>query len=151
MLTTYKIVRKGDKKELPFTYNKIRSSNDLNLYIQNSDVKKFIKESVGKNKPEMDNNTWIFILLKGKVIGLIIMKNTNTINYIYINQKIFKKGQATQAINSVICSEFKDKETPRISIDTTQETPQLIKRYTDYGFKIVRDNQKTTVMEFKCK
>ena len=148
MLTEHKIIQKVKDKKYIFTYKKINSNNleELKKYIEYPDVKKLLNK---KYKPISDNKIWVFILLNKKIVALIIMENNNIIN-ISIKSTIVKKDIAIETVKSFICSEYKDKEYPRIVIDTTQETDKLVKLYTTYGFQIIPTKEKTTIMEFKC-
>ena len=144
--------QKSDKVDIKL-YSVIPENNESDFkskYLKN--IQKCMKDT--KFKPNIDDKTWTLIYLKKKLVGFLVfdMSTPNSpiitqicINSIYNKQKEFVQQSINSAINSMDTGKIK----PHILVNNKgKQYLKLVSVYGNYGFKIVKNDGKTTTMEF---
>lgn len=105
--------------------------------------------TIKKYEPDIDDKKWVIVRLKKKLVGLFTIDSTNTIWNLCIAPNHHKNGR--QIIEKAIEYSFSIKN-PRLLIDNkNKDYGKLIKLYTKYGFKILKNDETNTTMEFEYK
>jgi hypothetical protein len=153
----------GHKKILSKNINKKLTELQTQIIIpeQNQDkFKKYLKDiqilmeecfKIKKYIPSIDDKRWIIVFSNKKIVGFLAIDKNNLIWNVCVSNVYRKRGIAQHAIQTAvnnICPE----SSPRLLIDNKGKNyKSLIKLYTSYGFTFVKNDDKITTMEFKCK
>jgi ribosomal protein S18 acetylase RimI-like enzyme len=108
---------------------------------------------IKKYKAPVDNNTWILVFSKKKLVGFIMVDNDNVLWNVCVAKNYRRQGIATQAMKQAtdyICN-LRGK-TPSLYVDNKDnKAKKLIRMYSSFGFEIVKTDDKYTYMQHSCK
>jgi ribosomal protein S18 acetylase RimI-like enzyme len=119
------------------------------------DMAKLMEEcfDIKKYKAPVDNNTWILVFSKKKLVGFIMVDNDNVLWNVCVAKNYRRQGIATQAMKQAtdyICN-LRGK-TPSLYVDNKDnKAKKLIRMYSSFGFEIVKTDDKYTYMQHSCK
>ena len=117
------------------------------------DIQKLMLDcfKIQKYSPELDNKKWVMAFLGKKLVGFLTIDSSNIIWNVCVATNYRRDGIARQALQKAVEYSCPIKN-PRLYVDNKGKTyNKLIKLYTGYGFKIVKNDGKITTMEFECK
>ena len=144
--------KETNEKELPFRVEKIIpeiNPDKFKEYLK--DIQKLMLEcfNVKKYVPDIDSKQWLFVFLRNKLVGFLIIK-VNVISTVCVATNYRRRGIAKNAIAKALEDLCKIKN-PRLLLDNNMKTyDKLLKLYTEYGFTLIKKDEKITTMEFKC-
>ena len=144
--------KETNEKELPFRVEKIIpeiNPDKFKEYLK--DIQKLMLEcfNVKKYVPDIDSKQWLFVFLRNKLVGFLIIK-VNVISTVCVATNYRRRGIAKNAIAKALEDLCKIKH-PRLLLDNNMKTyDKLLKLYTEYGFTLIKKDEKITTMEFKC-
>lgn len=145
--------KETDKEKIDFrilTIIPINSPEEFKQY--SKDIEKLMDDcfNIKKYKAEISSYRWVFIFRKKKIVGFFIIDTKNVILNVCIGKNYRRKGIGKLGIQTAlgnVCPGIN----PKLFVDNRGNTyTKLIKMYTDFGFTIVSNDEKTTTMEFKC-
>jgi len=117
------------------------------------DIQKLMNEcfAVKKYTPDIDDKIWVMVFSRKKLVGFVAIDQKNVIHNVCVATNYRRRGIAQPAIQSAV-EDVCSKQKPRLLVDNLGKNyKKLIKLYTLYGFTLVKNDGKTTTMEFKCK
>ena len=145
--------KETDEKERPFRIeNIIPEVNPDKFKEYLKDIQKLMLEcfNIKKYVPEIDSKQWLFIFLRNKLVGYLIIDKEYVISSACIGTNYRRRGIAKKALEKALENVCKIKN-PRLILDNKSKTyDKLIKLYTEYGFTLIKKDDKITTMEFKC-
>jgi superfamily II DNA or RNA helicase/ribosomal protein S18 acetylase RimI-like enzyme len=127
-----------------------RDEEKFKIYLKN--IQKLMNEcfSVKKYTPDIDDKKWVMVFSQKKLVGFLAIDRKNIIWNVCVATNYRRQGIAKQAIQSAV-DDVCPKQNPRLLVDNLGKNyKKLMKMYTGYGFTIVKNDGKTTTMEFKC-
>lgn len=138
-------------KKRNFRVEKIVPEQDkekFKSYVKN--IQKLMKEcfSIAKFIPEVDSKQWIMIYNRKKLVGFLVLDTKNMVDIVCIATNYRRQGVSHEAIQTVI-ETLQNKKARIIVNNLANDYKKLIKLYTEYGFTLVKNDGKTTKMEFK--
>ena len=128
-----------------------RNPDKFKIYLK--DIQKLMFEcfKVLKFIPDIDKKQWIIVFLRKKIVGFLTIDDENIIWNVCVAINYRRHGIAQQALQKAVETSCKGKN-PRLFVDNKDKTyTKLITLYTGYGFTLIKNDGKTTTMEFKCK
>lgn len=117
-------------------------------------IAKLMGECFGDKKYQtpIDNNTWIFVFLKKRIVGMIMVDSNNTLWNVCVGKDFREQSIGKKAINEAIklvCSERK--QTPNLLVQNSNSNAQkLIEIYEKLGFTISERTDEYTFMTYDC-
>lgn len=107
---------------------------------------------IKKYKAPIDENTWILVFSKKKLVGFIMVDKDNILWNVCVATNYRRQGVATQAIKMAVQYICKLRgKAPSLYVDNNDsQVKKLIRMYTSFGFEITRSDNKYTYMEYSC-
>jgi len=119
------------------------------------DVSKLMEQcfDIKKYKAPIDNNTWVMVFSKKKLVGFIMVDENNVLWNVCVAKNYRRQGIATQAMKQATEHICKLKgETPSLYVDNKDKNAKkLIRMYSSFGFEIIKTDDKYTYMQHSCK
>jgi superfamily II DNA or RNA helicase len=115
-------------------------------------IQKLMKEcySITKYIPEIDSKEWVIVYARKKLVGFLVL-NGNKVDIVCIATNYKHQGIAQQAIQAAVEDHCQNKN-PRITVNNlANDYKKRIKLYIEYGFSIIKNDGKYTIMDFQCK
>lgn len=116
------------------------------------EIIKISMECFGK-APELkiDNNMWIFVFSKKKLLGFVMLGTDNIIWNVCVGKNYRKQGIAKEAISQAVSVACGSKGNPTLKVDNrTRDVKKLIRMYKSFGFETERTDEKYTYMKYSC-
>lgn len=149
---TKKLVKKQDKKITVHT-KIVKPSTDNKFFKDNiKEIRKIYKDCKGidRYKPEIDDKIWVFIFSRKKMIGFIIIKKSNIIHDICILSTYTRRKLSKLAIEDSLKSISNNSKSYIINVvNASKNYNKFIKTLNKYGFDVVKDDGKNTILKFK--
>lgn len=156
-----KIMDKEEKKEKKKTSRNFRveaiipGKNPEKFSSYTKDVAKLMDEcfAVKKFKTPIDNNTWILILSRKKLVGVLSVDENNYLSNVCVAKNYRRQGISVEAMKTAtdyICE--KKGKSPTLRVDNrNKDIKKLIKMYTGFGFETEKTDELYTYMKHSCK
>jgi hypothetical protein len=127
--------------------------NEENFKAYSKIITKLMKEclEVEKFKPVIDNNTWVLIFMKTKMIGCMMIDENKNLTNVCIGKTYRKPSVADEAIKeamSVVQAIVRGN--PSLVIESWRPK-KLVDMYLSFGFEISKSDAKFTYMKFFSK
>lgn len=149
---TKKLVKKQGKKINVYTRIIKPSSNNKFFKDNIKEIRKIYKDCKGvdRYKPEMDDKIWVFIFSRKKIIGFIIINKSNIINDICILSTYTRRKLSKFVTNESLKSIPNHSNSYIIEvINASKNYNKHIKTLNKYGFDIVKDDGKNTLLKLE--
>jgi len=134
------------------TFVPIKQQEEFKSYIK--DISKIMGECFGdkKYKPEINDNMWIMLFSRKKLVGFMTIDSKNIIWNVCVAKNYRRKKIATIAMKQAtqfICT--KRGETPSLLVDNrNKDYKKLIRMYESFGFTINQNDGRYTYMSHSC-
>lgn len=148
-----KLDQKQKNKHILRTDTIIPSYNEAKFKTYLKDIEKLMKEcfAIKKYVPDIDDNKWVFVFSKKKIVGFVIFDNNNdVVNLCIATHYRRQKGLPKQIIQIAVKDICPLKRTKLLMDNRDKKYTKYVKLYTEYGFNILKNDGKTTTLEFKC-
>jgi GNAT superfamily N-acetyltransferase len=131
------------------------SKNSEEFKAYSKDISKLMGECFGveKYRAPVDDNNWIMIFSRKKLVGFLTIDSGNTIWNVCVAKNYRRQGIAKQAMRQAtsFACDLRGK-TPNLLVDNRDKnSKKLIKMYTGFGFTISKSDERYTYMSFDCK
>jgi len=153
------------KKKIIGGVKKVAKHNfRLESFIPNKDKEKFqnqvkdISKLMGecfdtkKYKPPIDDNTWVLVFSRKKVVGFITVDENDVLWNVCVAKNYRRQGIATEAIKQAvqyICNK-RGKE-PTLMVDNrNKDVKKLVRMYISFGFIVDHTDARYTHMRHPC-
>jgi len=106
-----------------------------------------------KYKPEINDNMWIMVFSRKKLVGFMTIDNKNIISNVCVAKNYRRNNIAMNAMKQAtqfICT--KRGKTPTIMVDNrSKDYKRLVHMYESFGFTIEQNDGRFTQMSHSCK
>uniref|UniRef100_A0A6C0ELA5 N-acetyltransferase domain-containing protein n=1 Tax=viral metagenome TaxID=1070528 RepID=A0A6C0ELA5_9ZZZZ len=118
------------------------------------DIAKLMGECFGAKKyqPEINNNTWILVFSRKKLVGFITVDDDNILWNVCVAKNYRRQGIARAAMKMAtndVCS-VRGKRPTLLVDNRNKDATKLIRMYKSFGFDIQRADERYTYMEHPC-
>jgi len=135
----------------------IPSKDDVKFKAYIKDITKLMGECFGsdykKYKPPIDDNTWIMVFSKKKLVGFIMVDKKNVLWNVCVAKNYRRQGIAKEAMKyatQFVC-DLKGK-TPSLFVDIrNKDYKKLVRMYNTFGFEVVKSDDRTIYMQHSCR
>lgn len=133
----------------------VPSKDEVRFRAYTKDITKLMGEcfDIKKYSAPIDDNTWIMVFSKKKLVGFIMVDKENILWNVCVAKNYRRQGIANQAMKQAtqyVCNV--KGESPSLFVDNrNKDAKKLIRMYTSFGFEIVKSDDRTTYMQHSCR
>jgi ribosomal protein S18 acetylase RimI-like enzyme len=149
------ILKDNAKKERVFRVEMFVPSKDETRFKAHAkDITKLMGEcfDLKKYKVPIDDNTWIIVFSKKKLVGFIMIDKKNILWNVCVAKNYRRQGIAKEAMKEAtrhICN-IKG-EAPSLLVDNrNKDAKKLIRMYNSFGFEVIKSDDRFTHLQHSC-
>jgi len=146
---------KDDKNERVFRIETfVPSKDEVRFKAYAKDIAKLMGEcfDMKKYKAPIDDNTWIMVFSRKKLVGFIMVDQNNNLWNVCVTKNYRRQGIAKEAMKQAtqfVCG--LNGKSPSLMVDNrNKDAKKLIRMYNSFGFEIIRSDDRHTYMQSSC-
>jgi ribosomal protein S18 acetylase RimI-like enzyme len=142
------------EKTRKFRLEIFTSDDEERVNAYSKDIAKLMNEcfEIEKYRIPKNDNTWIVVFSKKKVVATLIFDNNAAIQNVCVAKNYRREGIGKEAIKQAmdyICAKLKKQ--PVLTIDNKEKNAKkLIRMYTTFGLEVSEVTDKHTIIKFSC-